>query len=117
MNDRYKKFIESIPIPAILTTYDTKDPIILSANTLHERLTGYTCKELIGASPRLFKGQFTSIWSSYALKQSISDYHFFSGNITNYKKNRSSHEIVLTILGIVIDGTKYYVAIKQPICK
>ena len=53
--DPYRKFIEEIPMAALLATCDLNDTKIICANKKHQKLTGYKNAELIGKSPLVFR--------------------------------------------------------------
>ena len=111
----YNRFIDSIPMAAALTTYDANDPKIIVANKAHQKLTGYTNAELIGMSPRMFKGPLTDTHHSAELKKAIKENDFFSGKLINYTKAGKPYDMMLTVVGVVIEGRKFYCGLKRPV--
>lgn len=109
--DPYRKFIEKIPMAAILATCDINDTKIICANKRHQKLTGYNSQELVGLSPIVFrKGQPDDT----SIKRDLLAYHFFNGNVINYTKSGKEQCINLTIMGVIIEGRRFYCCIKNP---
>ena len=105
--------IDGIPFAAVVTTADADNPVIIAANYLHEKLTGYNNDDIIGKSPRLFKGPLTSKKISDEIKIELRDSHFSNVDIVNHRPDGTPYQINLTIIGAVVDGKSYYVALKQ----
>ena len=105
-------FVDRIPYGAIITTQSATDPVILAANRKHSLITGYKASEVLNKSPRMFKGSLTEKEVSAEIKDEIAKYHFANVKVTNHKPNGTPYRINLTVMGVVIDGQNYYVAIK-----
>lgn len=106
-------FLNRFNKPAVLTSYDYNIPVIISCNKAHVEMTGYSALELVGKSPSMFKGPLSCPDTSKELKQALKDYDFWYGTLTNYKKNGDAYQFELTIVGVLIDGRKYYFALKN----
>lgn len=107
-----QSFVDTISIPAVLTTFDTDEPIILAANKQHEHLSGYVNSEILGKTPRLFKGEMTDPTVSIMMKRAVESYHWWAGTLTNHHKNGRPYVIQLKIMGVVIDKQRYLLATK-----
>ena len=112
--DTLQEFVDGIPYAATLCSIDYMEPKILVANKLHEKLTGYSNNEVVGRSPRIFKGNCTAESVSKYIRSQLEMCHFVSVNILNHTKLAIPHEITLIICGVVVDKKNYYVAIKHP---
>ena len=108
-----QEFVDRIPVPATVTTFDAEEPIILAANKLHERLTGYKSADLVGKSPRIFKGATTDLEVSRTIKEELRNYHFCSLPITNYKADGTTYNFILSVCGVIIEGNAFYCALKR----
>lgn len=109
--DPYRKFIEEIPMAALLATCDLSDTKIICANKKHQKLTGYKNAELIGKSPLVFRKDQTD---DPAIKRDLLEHHFYTGNVINYTKSGNEYSINLTIMGVIIEGRRFYCCIKNP---
>jgi len=107
------QIIDDYELPAILTTYDAVNPLVLHGNKKHCKLTGYQNKEIIGKSPKTFQGKLTADGVKRDIRESLSKSSFWHGDVINYKKDGTSQKINLIIFGICFDGNKYYVALKK----
>jgi PAS domain S-box-containing protein len=107
-----QSFVDTISIPAALTSYDTDEPVILAANKPHEELTGYKNSEVLGKTPRIFKGELTEQGISHRMKFAVKHYHWWEGTLTNHHKNGKPYVIQLKIMGVVIDKQRYLLATK-----
>jgi len=101
-------FVDGIPVAASISTYDAHNQIILASNSLHEKLTGWKNCDIVGKSLNSFDG----LAISEDIKRDMQEDHFTNVDITNSKSNGTPYRINLTVMGVVIDGQNYYVAIK-----
>lgn len=108
-------FVDRLPVGAVIASFNANDPVILAANRKHAKLTGYRASEVVGKSPRMFKGELTEKDVSAEIKDEIAKYHFANVEVTNHKPDGTPYRINLTVLGVVIDDQKYYLAVKRPI--
>jgi PAS domain S-box-containing protein len=75
--------------------------VILEVNQALENLTGYSRQELLGQTPRLFKGSvdgpevYADLWRTILARQS------WQGELTNRKKDGTPFQVSLTISPIV----------------
>lgn len=104
-------FLGRFSKPAVITSYDCEDPIIIACNKAHVDLTGYSELEVVGRNPKMFKGPLTT--NSQELKEALIKNDFWYGSMTNYRKDGTSYLMQLVIVGIVIEGKKYYFALKS----
>lgn len=111
--DSLKKVIDRYDTAAVITTYDSENPVILYANRKHKTLTGYTNDELVGYVPRKFQGKNTSEKVREDIRKELKRNSFWYGNTINYKKDGTEIEIQLFIFAICFEGEKYYVALKK----
>lgn len=109
------QFVSNFQTPAVITTFDTEEPTIIACSPSHQTLTGYSEFELLGKTPAIFKGPLTEPAISKELKKSLQDGCYWHGVITNYKKNGTSYQLQLTIVGVLLEGKKYFFALKSKI--
>jgi PAS domain S-box-containing protein len=108
-----QKFVDTFTFPVLVTTYDVENPIILASNAAHEKLTGFSSKELIGLTPTVFKGELTERDIGQKIKRNIKDYHWWAGKVTNYTKTGRQQIINLKIMGAILDNNRYFLATKS----
>lgn len=110
-----QQFVDRLPWAAVITTPDAENPIILVANRKHSLLTGYKASEVLNKSPRMFKGALTEKDVSDEIKEEMRLYHFSNVDVTNHRPDGQPYRIHMLIIGIVVDGQRYYCALKKPI--
>ena len=106
--------VEQIPETIVIT--DTAGTIEY-VNSSFSELTGYTCKEVIGQNPRIFKAEDTPEWVHRDLWDTISSGLIWKGELHNRKKNGELFWEQATIAPFRnTDGSlKGYIAIKEDI--
>lgn len=105
--------VNGLPFAALITTANADEPVILAANQMHEKLTGWKTADIIGKSPRIFKGPKTDPTVSAEIKKEMRETFFSNVDVTNHRPDGSDYSINLTIIGATIDGQRYYVALKK----
>ena len=80
---------------AILIT--DKDNKIIRCNQACEQMTGYSCKELIGQSPRGFQSEHHTLEFYNQLRQELANNDFWQGETWNKRKDSSVFPTWLTI--------------------
>ena len=91
---RFQQAVESATNHIIFTNLDGR---IEYVNAWAEKMTGYSKKEMIGQTPRLWGGLmprefYQKLWYTIKTKQQP-----FKGEITNQRKNGQKYEIIATI--------------------
>lgn len=108
-------FVSNFQSPAVITTFDTQEPTIIACSPSHATLTGYSELELLGKTPTVFKGPLTEPHISKELKKGLEDGAYWHGRITNYMKNGTPYKVELTIVGVLLEGKKYFFALKSKV--
>lgn len=97
-----------IPIPVFLTDMDKK---IVYANAMFCKTIGFTCSEMIGDIPAMFKSDemtdkfYKNMWYDVSL------YGSWNGKIHSRKKNGTFHWLHLTISKVEIEHKQYYIIV------
>jgi diguanylate cyclase (GGDEF)-like protein/PAS domain S-box-containing protein len=80
---------EAVNDVILVTTADTDGvgPVIIYANPAFSRLTGYTCAEVIGLSPRLLQGPGTSRATLDSIRAALSAGREVHEKLLNYAKS------------------------------
>ncbi|MCG5514103.1 sensor domain-containing diguanylate cyclase [Ectothiorhodospira shaposhnikovii] len=68
-------------------------PRILFVNQAFCDMTGYTCQELIGKTPRILQGPRTDLDTIERLRRCLKAGEFFIGNTVNYRKDGSCYYV------------------------
>ncbi|NVK25461.1 MAG: PAS domain-containing protein [Gammaproteobacteria bacterium] len=77
----------------LITTPDVRNPKILYANPKMCELTGYTEKELVGQSPKIFQGPKTRRQTIKRLKRDLLTDRPFHGSTVNYRKDGTEYNV------------------------
>jgi len=101
--------------PVAITTYDAVDPRMVACNKAHEKLTGYSMKDVIGKNPRIFRSDHQIEKRYIKITNALINDDFYTGIIQNKKPDGSIYDIRLSIFGVIIDGSKYFLSIKMPL--
>lgn len=64
---------------------------IIYASQNIKKMNGYTPKEIIGHSPKMFQGKETSLETSKAIREAVDKQMSFEYTILNYKKDKSTY--------------------------
>ncbi|WP_299185692.1 PAS domain-containing protein [uncultured Aquimarina sp.] len=72
----------------VITNADLK---IVYATRNIEKMSGYTPKEVVGNSPKMFQGEQTDLKTSKIIRAAIDNQEPFEVSIVNYKKDRSTY--------------------------
>lgn len=112
--DELQQFVDRISsVGAVITTYDTQNPVILAANKRHEQISGYKNTIVVGQSPRIFQNHVSPTKSEKEeLKNALTTGDFWEGTLTNYKPDSTPYEVHIIIMGVIVSGQRYYLAIK-----
>lgn len=107
-----REFCENIPAAAVITTYHADNPLIIYCNKRHEKLSGYSLAEVVGNTPRALRKNTDGIPSN-ELKLALKKDDWFSATITNHLPDGTPYRVKICIVGIVLQGNKLYLAIKE----
>ena len=87
---------------------DPPGPRIVFANDSVTRMTGYTQKELIGASPHLFTGSLTDRVALDRIRAALEQYRPITEELINYRKDGSPFFVQLQLLPVAtIPGQEF----------
>jgi len=107
------KSIKASTSPAMVVSYDTKNPFILTTNKPLRKLMGYSEKELKGQSVEIFFGKNSKGEVVRQLKENLEKNDYWQGVVTNYTKSGKEILINLLIFTVLVDGNHYYVVYKR----
>lgn len=95
-----------------------KGPKILFANKAMAMLTGYSQNELIGQTPRVLQGDNTDAEERKLMKKNLADGRSIKTTIENYKKDKTTYWVELTI-DPIYENEKIinYVAIQRDVSR
>ena len=105
------QFVEKSPRPTVLTTYDSRNPQIVAANRLHEKLTGFMTEEILLKEPRQVFQPLTHNGEKIAL--ALDEEYSWEGFVFNVDRSGDIQKLKLFIAGVVIGDKKYYMCFKQ----
>ena len=113
---KVKNYLELIDKNIISSSTDLEGTII-DVSTAFTELTGYSKDELIGHNHRILKGSQTSTAEYEELWNTITDNKVWSGEVKNFKKDKSAYWINAKIFPTFDDNEVKtgYVAIRQDI--
>jgi PAS domain S-box-containing protein len=115
IKDGPQRFADAFRTYAVaITTWDKENPTIVAANSMHETLTGYSKEECFGKTPRMFQGELTKPEVRQKIRDDLTSGDYFSGEVINYTPNHLPYKINLTIMGVVLAGQRFYMAVKRP---
>lgn len=100
-------------LPVAITSYSSTEPVILAANKRHEELTGYKKERCLYNTPRMFQGPLTDPDTRKSIKHALINDDYYNGIVVNHKPSGEIYKIRLTIVGVIINGEKYYMATKE----
>lgn len=112
----FKTIIESMEDSIIVTTPDLESPgpIIVYVNDSFTQMTGYSRKEVIGKSPRIFQGPKTDKEKLKHLKEILISGKGFCSEIINYRKDGSTYWIEWQVSPMIREGkVVYWIAIQR----
>ena len=112
---RFQEFADKSDLSILLTDskIDLPGPKIIYANDNLLKMTGYSLKELLGKTPRIFHGENTDRSVLDKVRACLIDGTPFSGVTTNYKKDGTPFLMSWTLESVVLDGVKYFYAIQS----
>jgi PAS domain S-box-containing protein len=91
-------------------------PKILFVNKAMTKLTGYTCKELLGQTPRILQGDQTESSSRKMMKKKLSKGQAVRTIVENYRKDGSTYWVELSISPVVEGGTvRFFIAVQNDV--
>lgn len=113
----FKNSMDASEYPIVITDSQLEEPgpKIVYANPAICKLTGYTERELLGQTPRIFQGPETSKRTLTRLKENLKNNKPFFGQTVNYKKNGEPYYISWSISPVVDKNGEihHYVAIQN----
>lgn len=74
---------------------DEPGPQIVFVNSACAKMTGYTCQEMIGKTPRMMQGSKTERSVLDRLRRNLSQGQFFQGELINYRKDDTEYHMEL----------------------
>ena len=80
-------------------------PVIMYVNPAFERHTGYTSAEVIGKTPRLLQGPFTSRTELNKIAIALEQWESVKVELVNYKKNGELFWVELEITPVYAEGS------------
>jgi len=111
--------IEQSSSPVIVTNaeLDSPGPTIVDANGAFTRMTGYTRKELAGATPRMLQGPATECAVRDRLKASLRAGYAFEGHAWNYRKDGTAYQVAWMIMPLRLagKGIDYFFAVQRDV--
>lgn len=96
---------------------DEPGPKIIFVNNAVETITGYSKKEVLGKSPRIFQGKNTSRHTLDRIRKALLEQISIKEEILNYRKNGEEYWIELSISPMKNPGgdCAYFVAVERDI--
>ena len=94
-----KAAVENFSHSVVITTAELSSPgpRIVYVTPAFCRMTGYTAEEIDGRTPRVLQGPNTDRAVLDQLRQCLADGHSYSGELINYRKDRSEYLVQVTI--------------------
>ncbi len=95
----YKRGFDTSPNSMIVVSYDNGNPCVVQANRGFSRMYGYKSGDIMGKSPKMLssglqdKSFYKQMWSDLLNPKK----GYWSGEITNKKKNGKLIDVILTI--------------------
>ncbi|MFM7677178.1 MAG: diguanylate cyclase domain-containing protein [Synechococcus sp.] len=96
----FERLLHAVRDVVLITTaepFDRPGPVIVYANAALLAHTGYTSREVLGRSPRLFQGAGTNPILRSGMRQALLAWHSFEAELLNYRKDGSSYWVDLVI--------------------
>lgn len=114
-----KAAVENLSFSVVITTteLDSPGPKIVYVTPAFCRMTGFTADEIIGKTPRILQGPNTDRAILTKLRKCLAAGQSFSGELINYRKDRSEYLVQLTIDPVRdADGrVTHWVAVQQDV--
>jgi PAS domain S-box-containing protein len=97
--------------------HKTGDQTIIFVNDAFVEMTGYPFEELIGKSPRMFRGQKTDKKELKKIREAISDFKECQTEIINYKKNGEEFWVNMSISPVIneLGMPTHFIAIEKDV--
>ena len=123
MEEHWSKLLESVVINAtdgvIITDANTGagGPKIIYVNEAYNRMSGYTKEELLGRSPRIFRGKNSVMESFRKIHQAVSSHQSCTLELVNYTRTGTEYWVSLNITPVA-DSTgtvTHWIAIQRDI--
>lgn len=83
-------------------------PKILYANPAFEKMTGWSCEEIVGHSPRILQGEKTDMGVFRSMRRTLQTGGTWEGLALNYRKDGSSFWMEWSITGLRDAGGSIY---------
>ena len=97
--------IEDVVLITHASPSQSPGPIIAYVNPAFELHTGYTSAEVIGKTPRLLQGPFTSRTELNKIANALKGWKSVKVELVNYKKNRELFWVELEITPVYAEGS------------
>ncbi|MFY8147934.1 MAG: diguanylate cyclase domain-containing protein [Prochlorococcaceae cyanobacterium] len=96
----FERLLHTVRDVVLVTTaepFDRPGPVIVYANAALLAQSGYSTREVLGRSPRLFQGAGTDPQVRSAMRQALEQWRSFSVELMNYRKDGTPYWVDLVI--------------------
>ena len=105
--------------PVLITTtdLDAPGPSIVYANRAFARMSGYSCEEVVGQSPRILQGPRTNRAEMARMRRELEEGRPFVGQTINYTRDGQGYFMEWSVYGLCDEAGVlcYYVAVQRDI--
>ncbi len=106
----FERLLHAVRDVVLVTTaepFDRPGPVIVYANAALLAHTGYTSREVLGRSPRMFQGAGTDPVLRSGMRRALEDWQSFGAELLNYRKDGSSYWVDIAIAPLA-DSSGWY---------